>query len=145
MTFLPKCTFITLAYVSLESTNRVQGNQRVINGYKSVYIIDIMSLLLLGLHSMPADWTPILLMCSFVSRSLPFFAKHDPSRPNCQYGGFLVMPHGSCPQIEGEKEEDQTVKTEPQSNWGSLLMKEVWNSFVYCVEPLAAVAILAIL
>ena len=37
MTFLPKCTFITLAYVSLESTNRVQGNQGAINGYKSVY------------------------------------------------------------------------------------------------------------
>ena len=53
------------------------------------------------------------------------------------------MPHGSCPQIEGEKEEDQTVKTEPQSNIGSLPMKEERN-IVYFVEPLP-VTILAIL
>ena len=45
------------------------------------------------------------------------------------------MPHGSCPQMEGEKEEDQTVKTEPQSNVGSLPMKEERN-IVYFVEPL---------
>ena len=27
------------------------------------------------------------------------------------------MSHGSCPQIERKREEDQTVKTEPQSNF----------------------------
>ena len=60
MTFLPKCTFtldqkcvFNLSYVFFGSTNRVQGNQRVlavINGYKSVYY---------GQHVRSSIWTAI--------------------------------------------------------------------------------------
>ena len=49
------------------------------------------------------NWMPIIHSFRLFSHSFVrchFFAKYDSSRPNCQYGGFLVMSHGSCPQKE---------------------------------------------